>query len=57
MAPSRFAKMAAALLASPALRFHPSTDTLRRCLSRELESTRLGLTEGWRPGLRAVMRQ
>jgi hypothetical protein len=44
-------------LVAPALRFHPSKDTLLRYLVRELESTRVGLTEGWRRGLRVVMRQ
>jgi hypothetical protein len=44
-------------LVAPALRFHPSTDTLLRYPSRELESTRVGLTESWRRGLRVVMRQ
>ena len=44
-------------LVAPALRFHPSTDTLLRYLVRELESTRVGLTESWRRGLRVVMRQ
>jgi len=44
-------------LVSPALHFHPATDTLLRYLSRELQFTRVGLTEGWRGGLRVVMRQ
>jgi hypothetical protein len=44
-------------LVAPALRFHPSTDTLLRFLSPEMESTRVGLTESWRRGLRVVMRQ
>ena len=44
-------------LVAPALRFHPSTDTLLRYLSREMESTRVGLAESWRRGLRVVMRQ
>lgn len=44
-------------LVAPALRFHPSTDTLLRFLSPELESTRVGLAESWRRGLRVVMRQ
>jgi len=44
-------------LVAPALRFHPSTDTLFRFLSPELESTRVGLAESWRRGLRVVMRQ
>jgi len=44
-------------LVAPALRFHPSTDTLLRFLSPELESTRVGLAESWRRGLRVVTRQ
>ena len=44
-------------LVAPAIRFHPSTDTLLRYLSPELESTRVGLAESWRRGLRVVMRQ
>jgi hypothetical protein len=44
-------------LVAPALRFHPSTDTLLRFLSPDLESTRVGLVESWRRGLRIVMRQ
>lgn len=44
-------------LVAPALRFHPSTDTLLRSLTSELETTRIGLAEGWRRGLRVVMRQ
>jgi hypothetical protein len=44
-------------LVAPALRFHPSTDILLRYLASEMESTRVGLTESWRRGLRVVMRQ
>lgn len=44
-------------LVAPALRFHPSTDALLRCLSTEMETTRVGLAESWRRGLRVVMRQ
>jgi hypothetical protein len=44
-------------LVAPALRFHPSTDILLRFLSPDLESTRVGLAESWRRGLRVVMRQ
>ena len=44
-------------LVAPALRFHPSTDTLLRYLSPEIKSTRVGLAESWRRGLRVVMRQ
>jgi hypothetical protein len=44
-------------LVAPALRFHPTTDTLLRNLSRELEVMRVGLAESWRRGLRVVLRQ
>lgn len=44
-------------LVAPALRFHPSTDVLLRCLSPELETVRVGLSEDWRRGIRVVMRQ
>ena len=44
-------------LVAPALRLHPSTDTLLRYLSPEMEITRVGLAESWRRGLRVVMRQ
>lgn len=44
-------------LVAPALHFHPAIDTLLRYLSRELEIVRVGLAEGWRRGLRVVMRQ
>lgn len=44
-------------LVAPALRFHPSTDEVLRCLSPELEIVRVGLAESWRRGFRVVMRQ
>jgi hypothetical protein len=44
-------------LVAPAIRFHPATDTLLRYLPPELETTRIGLAESWRRGLRVVMRQ
>jgi hypothetical protein len=44
-------------LVAPALRFHPATDDLLKCLSPELEVARVGLAESWRRGLRVVMRQ
>ena len=44
-------------LVAPALRFHPATDDLLNCLSTEMEIVRVGLAEGWRRGLRVVMRQ
>ncbi len=44
-------------LVAPALRYHPSTDTLLRFLKPEIEVIRVGLVESWRRGLRVVMRQ
>lgn len=44
-------------LVAPAIRFHPSTDTLLRFLSPEIEVLRVGVAEDWRRGLRVVMRQ
>jgi hypothetical protein len=44
-------------LISPALRFHPSRDTLLRFLSPEMEVIRVGLAESWRRGIRVMMRQ
>ena len=44
-------------LVAPALRFHPTTDTILRYLSPEMEVVRVGLAENWRRGLRVVMRQ
>ena len=43
-------------LVAPALRFHPSTDTLLRYLTREMEVVRVGVAESWRRGLRVVLR-
>jgi hypothetical protein len=44
-------------LIAPALRFHPSTDTLLRFLTPEMEVIRIGLAKSWRRGLRVMMRQ
>ncbi len=44
-------------LVAPALRFHPTTETILNYLSPEIEIVRVGLAEGWRSGLRVVMRQ
>ncbi len=44
-------------LVAPALRFHPTTDTILRYLSPEMEVIRVGLAENWRRGLRVMMRQ
>jgi hypothetical protein len=43
-------------LVAPALRFHPSTDEILKCLSPEMEVVRVGLAESWRRGLRVVLR-
>lgn len=42
---------------APGLRFHPSTDTVLRFLSPEVELIRVGLNEHWRQGLQVVFRQ
>jgi hypothetical protein len=44
-------------LVAPALRFHPSTETILKNLSPEVEVIRVGLAESWRRGLRVVLRQ
>jgi len=44
-------------LVAPAIRFHPTTGTLLRYLSDEIEVTRVGLAENWRRGLRVALRQ
>lgn len=44
-------------LVAPAIRFHPTTGTLLRYLSSEIEVTRVGLAENWRRGLRVALRQ
>ena len=44
-------------LIAPALRFHPTTDTILGYFSPDLEVVRVGLAESWRSGLRVVMRQ
>lgn len=44
-------------LVAPALRFHPATDELLRYLAPEMAIVRVGLAEGWRHGVRVVMRQ
>ena len=44
-------------LVAPALRFHPTTDTLLRNLSREMQVVRVGIAESWRLGIRVVLRQ
>jgi len=44
-------------LVAPALRFHPATDELLRCLTPEIDVARVGVAESWRRGVRVVMRQ
>jgi hypothetical protein len=43
-------------LVSPGLRFHPTTDTLLKYLSTEIQITRIGLSESWRRGLQVIFR-
>ena len=45
------------LLAAPALHVHPSTDTILRYLSPEIEWELLGLDEHWREEVRVVFRK
>jgi hypothetical protein len=45
------------MLVAPALRVHPSTDTILRYLSPEVEWELLGIDEHWREGLRVVFRK
>ena len=42
---------------APALRFHPSNDTVLRYFSPEIEAERVGVAEDWRWQLRVVHRQ
>lgn len=42
---------------APALRFHPSNDTVLRYFSPEIEAERVGVAEDWRWHLRVVHRQ
>jgi hypothetical protein len=44
-------------LVAPALHFHPTTGLLQRYLASSMEVACVGLAEGWRRGLRVVMRQ
>lgn len=44
-------------LVAPALRVHPSTDTLLRSLSAKIEWHFVGVNEGWRDGLRVIFRK
>jgi hypothetical protein len=45
------------VLVAPALRVHPTTDTLLKYVSPEIEWTVLGIDERWRHGLRVVFRK
>ena len=45
------------LLACPALRVHPSTDTILRYLSPKIDVTLVALDERWRDELRVVFRK
>jgi hypothetical protein len=45
------------LLVAPSLQFHPASDILGRCLTKEIEICRVGLNENWRRGLRVILRQ
>ncbi|MFZ0481673.1 MAG: hypothetical protein WAL71_21215 [Terriglobales bacterium] len=45
------------LLVAPALHVHPSTDTILRYLSPEIEWELLGVDEHWREGLKVVFRK
>jgi hypothetical protein len=45
------------LLVAPALHVHPSTDTLLRYLSLEIEWEFVGIDERWREGVRVVFRK
>ena len=44
-------------LVAPGLRFHSATDTLLKYFSPEIHSTRIGLAENWRRGLKIIFRQ
>ncbi len=44
-------------LVAPGLRFHPSTETLLRYFSPDVQVTRIGLSENWRSGLKILFRQ
>ncbi len=44
-------------LVAPALHVHPSTDTLLRYLSPEIEWEFVGIDERWREGVKVVFRK
>jgi len=43
-------------LVAPGFQFHPSTDTVLRYISKEIEVTRIGLNENWRRGVQVIFR-
>jgi hypothetical protein len=43
-------------LVAPGLRWHPTTETLLRCFSPDVEVHRIGVNEDWRGGVRVVER-
>jgi hypothetical protein len=45
------------VLAAPALRVHPATDSLLRYLNPQIEWTLVGLDENWRSGVKVVFRK
>jgi hypothetical protein len=44
-------------LVAPGLRFHSATETLLPYLSPEIQTTRYGLNENWRRGIKVIFRQ
>ncbi|MBI1789275.1 MAG: hypothetical protein HYR60_17210 [Acidobacteria bacterium] len=44
------------LLVSPALDFHPTTETLLQCISDQVEVERIGVNTPWREGLQVMFR-
>jgi hypothetical protein len=42
---------------APALRFHPTTDSLLRHITPEMEIVRIGLSESWRRGIHVKLRK
>jgi hypothetical protein len=45
------------ILVAPALRIHPSTETLLRDLSPQMEWQFVGIDERWREGVKVVLRK
>ena len=44
-------------LVAPAFRFHSATEILLKYLSPEIQTTRIGLNEKWRHGIKVMLRQ